>query len=223
MHAVRRNQLGWQRDYIIVSAAFEHCSTAANSPSYLAPVLRQVGVTNPTQITGINGGLAGYNLVLALAAGLNVERIGRRPLFFAGFIGMFLSYCFVMGLSAGYANTGNSQMGVAVIPFLFFFESFQAYGSIEANDISMDSTISVSRPYLVSRPLETLSYSVLIGQDHYTTEILPYALRSKGLAIFTSVQNCANALSESYQASSKSWLTSDQFVNPIALAAITWR
>lgn len=33
--------------------------------------------------------------------------------------------------------------------------------------------------------------------DHYTTEILPYTLRSKGLAIFTSVQNCANALSES--------------------------
>lgn len=41
----------------------------------------------------------------------------------SGFIGMFISYCFVMGLAAGYANTGNSQMGVAVIPFLFFFVS----------------------------------------------------------------------------------------------------
>lgn len=36
---------------------------------------------------------------------------------------MFFSYCFVMGLSAGYANTGNSSMGIAVIPFLWFFVS----------------------------------------------------------------------------------------------------
>jgi hypothetical protein len=31
-----------------------------------------------------------------------------------------------MGLSAGYANTGNSSMGIAVIPFLWFFVSFSS-------------------------------------------------------------------------------------------------
>ncbi|KAJ4176364.1 hypothetical protein NW755_014453 [Fusarium falciforme] len=43
----------------------------------------------------------------------------------------------------------------------------------------------------------------------YTAEILPFKLRTKGLAIFTSVGTMANAF--------------NQFVNPIALQAITWK
>ncbi len=43
----------------------------------------------------------------------------------------------------------------------------------------------------------------------YTTEILPYDLRTKGLAIFVCVQNLALAF--------------NTYVNPIALAAITWK
>lgn len=43
----------------------------------------------------------------------------------------------------------------------------------------------------------------------YTTEILPYNLRTKGLAIFVCVQNLALAF--------------NTYVNPIALSAIHWR
>ncbi|RKL22978.1 hypothetical protein BFJ68_g1183 [Fusarium oxysporum] len=43
----------------------------------------------------------------------------------------------------------------------------------------------------------------------YTAEILPFELRTKGLAIFTSVGTMANAF--------------NQFVNPIALQAISWK
>lgn len=43
----------------------------------------------------------------------------------------------------------------------------------------------------------------------YTTEILPYNLRTKGLAIFVSLQNAALAF--------------NNYVNPIALEAIQWR
>ncbi|RSH90472.1 hypothetical protein EHS25_001077 [Saitozyma podzolica] len=88
---------------------------------YLTPVLKSVGITNASQIAGINGGLAAWNLILALLAGFNVERVGRRPIFFISFIGMFFSYVFVMGLSAGFAKTGHSAIGVAVIPFLFIY------------------------------------------------------------------------------------------------------
>jgi MFS family permease len=84
-------------------------------------VLKSVGITNASQIAGINGGLAAWNLILALLAGFNVERVGRRPIFFISFIGMFFSYVFVMGLSAGFAKTGHSAIGVAVIPFLFIY------------------------------------------------------------------------------------------------------
>ncbi|GFF57348.1 sugar transporter (hexose transporter [Aspergillus udagawae] len=43
----------------------------------------------------------------------------------------------------------------------------------------------------------------------YTAEILPFGLRTKGLALFTSVGTMANSF--------------NQFVNPIALQALTWK
>ncbi len=88
---------------------------------YLAPILRSVGITNPVQITSINAGLAIWNLIIAISAGLNVERFGRRPLFLTSFVGMFCSYVIVMGLSATFATQGNTSAGIAVIPFLFIF------------------------------------------------------------------------------------------------------
>ena len=43
----------------------------------------------------------------------------------------------------------------------------------------------------------------------YTVEILPFTIRSKGMALFTSAATLANSF--------------NQFVNPIALKAISWR
>lgn len=63
--------------------------------------------------------IALWNLVLAFGAALNVERFGRRPLFFTSLIGMLISYTLVMGLSAGFDTTGDHSIGVAVVPFLF--------------------------------------------------------------------------------------------------------
>lgn len=93
---------------------------------YLAPILRSVGVADPVKIASINAGLAIWNLTIAVSAGLQVERFGRRPLFLTSFIGMFCSYAVVMGLSAVFATKGNTAAGTAAIPFLFIFygESF---------------------------------------------------------------------------------------------------
>lgn len=44
---------------------------------------------------------------------------------------------------------------------------------------------------------------------HYCTEIMPFHLRTKGLAIFVATQTGSNAF--------------NQFVNPIAFEAITWK
>lgn len=141
-------------------------------------MLRSVGVSDPTQLLGINAGLAAWNLVLAEAAALKIDDYGIRPLFITSTIGMIVSYAFVMGFSAGFAETGKSALGIAAIPFLFFF-----YGSY---DIAWTP----------------LNYS-------YTTVIMPFNLRAKGLAIYLAVQNMGNAF--------------NQFVNPIALKAITWK
>jgi MFS family permease len=43
----------------------------------------------------------------------------------------------------------------------------------------------------------------------YASEVLPYNLRAKGMALFILAQNFGNAF--------------NQFANPVALAAITWR
>lgn len=82
-------------------------------------MLKSVGVTAPVQITLINAGLAVWNLILALSASLNAERVGRRGLFFISGWGMLASYAIITGLSAGFAQTGNTATGTAVIPFLF--------------------------------------------------------------------------------------------------------
>ncbi|UKZ91446.1 uncharacterized protein TrAFT101_006424 [Trichoderma asperellum] len=145
---------------------------------YLTPVLKTVGITSPVQITLLTSGLAIWNLILAFAAALNVERFGRRPLFLVSIFGMLVSYCLVTGFSAGFASTKKSGLGIAVIPSLFLYYGFY--------DIAWT-------------PLPV----------PYTAEILPFKLRTKGLAVFTSVGTMANAF--------------NQFVNPIALQAITWK
>jgi hypothetical protein len=61
------------------------------------------------------------SVIIATTAALNVEKIGRRPLWLGSTIGMMFSFCVVMGLSAGYASSKESAMGIAVIPFLFLF------------------------------------------------------------------------------------------------------
>ncbi|KAL3446325.1 general substrate transporter [Aspergillus insuetus] len=88
---------------------------------YLSPTLKQIGITGSTQIAGINAGLQIWNLIISTCAALLVERIGRRPLWLFFDCGMFLSFIFAMGLSGGYATTGNASVGIAVIPFLFLF------------------------------------------------------------------------------------------------------
>ncbi|KAJ5019122.1 hypothetical protein K4K57_002081 [Colletotrichum sp. SAR 10_99] len=152
---------------------------------YLAPVLRSVGISKPQDILSVNAGLAGWNLIVAEIAGLYVEDFGlyvedfgRRPIFFVSMIGMIISYSFVMGFSAGFAETGTTALGVAAVPFLFLF-----FGSY---DIAWT----------------TLNYT-------YVAEIMPFSLRTNGLAIYLCVQQLGN--------------TFNQFVNPIALQALTWR
>lgn len=109
----------------------------ADSVSYLTPVLQSVGITSAVQITLLTSGLGGrafdkafttlltntspaiWNLILSLFAALHVERFGRRPLFLISIAGMLASYAFVMGFSAGFAESHKASLGIAVIPFLF--------------------------------------------------------------------------------------------------------
>ncbi|OPB44720.1 hypothetical protein A0O28_0088570 [Trichoderma guizhouense] len=88
---------------------------------YFAPVLETVGISNPTQQQGINGGLQIYNWFLSIAGAMLAERAGRRKLFMLSSSIMLLFMILVLTCSAVFANTGNSSSGTAVIVFLFLF------------------------------------------------------------------------------------------------------
>lgn len=145
---------------------------------YLAPILRSVGIRSPLQITLINAGLALWNLCLAVTASVNVDKFGRRLLFFVSLVGMMCVYTVLTALSAWFSVNGEPQIGLAVIPFLFLYFGFY--------DIAFT-------------PLPIA----------YTVEIMPFNLRTKGLALFTSFATLGNSF--------------NQFVNPVALQTIGWR
>ncbi|KAM0748630.1 hexose transporter protein [Meredithblackwellia eburnea MCA 4105] len=87
---------------------------------YLVPALKAVGIKKPSQLTGINAGLAAWNLVLAQLAGMNIHKVGIRTAFLVSTAGMIISYAFVMGFNAGFAESHNKKtnLGIAAIPFL---------------------------------------------------------------------------------------------------------
>ncbi|KAJ5379853.1 uncharacterized protein N7496_002281 [Penicillium cataractarum] len=94
---------------------------------YLSPILNQVGVTAKSQQATLNLGLQVWNLILSTTAGLNCDRIGRRPMWLISNIGMLCAFAIVMGLSGSYATTNSKSTGLAVIPFLFIYFGFYVF------------------------------------------------------------------------------------------------
>ncbi|KAL1853092.1 hypothetical protein VTK73DRAFT_9108 [Phialemonium thermophilum] len=95
---------------------------------YLSPVLKLAGITNYTQISGINGGLAVWNLFLSYAGSLNAERAGRRTLWLVSTVGMLLSYVVITGLSGAFASNHTPAVGIAIVPMLFIYYGFYDFG-----------------------------------------------------------------------------------------------
>jgi MFS family permease len=107
-----------------------------------------------------------------------VDRLGRRFLLLTSSVGLLICYIVITGLSGTFASTGNSSVGLAVVPMLFIYFGFY--------DIAYT-------PLLVA----------------YPTEIWPYALRSKGIAITCIASSAA--------------LFFNLFVNPIGLENLQWK
>lgn len=87
-------------------------------------MLRTVGITDPLTITGINAGLASWNMVSSLTLGVFSEQMGRRFMWIASNLGMAFGFCFITGFAAGFEQTGRQSLGVAVIPFIFIVYGF---------------------------------------------------------------------------------------------------
>lgn len=144
---------------------------------YLTPVLRSVGITSPVQTTSLNAGMAMWNVLVCQLAAFQVPRISRRVSFFTSHAGMIFCLAFIAGFSAAFQADPEKNKGLGLGTVPFLFIFYGFYD---------------------------IAWQIL--QFHYPTEILPFRLRTKGLALFTACQVGANSF--------------NQFVNPIALENI---
>lgn len=95
---------------------------------YLVNILRTVGVVNPAQQTGFNGGLQIWNWLFAIFGALVSERFGRRKMWLASAGGMFFSYVAITACSAAYSDLGAKSAGPAVLAFIFLFNASYSIG-----------------------------------------------------------------------------------------------
>ncbi|KAK1922504.1 general substrate transporter [Papiliotrema laurentii] len=164
------------RLWCVIHVAFGAQWSGANIIGYyFVPVMRSIGIVDPTPQTLVSGGLSISNWLFALGGAFNMDRAGRRGLFLGSTGSMLVILVLVIGLSALFLKDENPAVGGATVGLLYLF-----YGA-----------------YSVAwTPLN-------IG---YPVEILPYSLRTKGMAVWTFFACLA--------------LCVNTWVNPVALSAI---
>lgn len=87
-------------------------------------IFTAVGITDPDTQLLINGCLNIYNFIIAIIAGLLCDKIGRRPLFIASTIGMFVFWVLQTVCFALYSETGNVTAAHTFIAMIFLFYAF---------------------------------------------------------------------------------------------------
>ncbi|XXH01800.1 beta-glucosidase [Hypoxylon texense] len=92
---------------------------------YLTLVLNTIGITDVKDQTLINGLLQIFNWLVATFCGaLMVDRLGRRTLFLLSTAGMLGSYIAWTGLTSAFVAHGGTDMGRAVVAFIFIYYFF---------------------------------------------------------------------------------------------------
>ncbi|CAL1706001.1 unnamed protein product [Somion occarium] len=91
---------------------------------YMNKVLSGIGITDGDTQLLINGILNIFNFVIAILAGLLCDKIGRRPLFIASTIGMFVFWTLQTACFALYSEKGNVAAGHTFIAMIFLFYAF---------------------------------------------------------------------------------------------------
>lgn len=132
--------------------------------NYFALALNKVGIVQPAQQTGINGGLQVFNMLVALLSATLVDRSGRRLLFILSSAIMLLA---MIGFTVateqfGRQAGGAAASGIALVVLFFFFQLGYSIGFA---------------------PLTAM----------YVAEICPYNLRAKGVTLHYTINSASAA------------------------------
>lgn len=90
---------------------------------YFTEMLDLVGITSTNSQTGINGGMSIWNLIWAIFGIFLADRIGRRPLWLASFIGMVFANVPLTVSSAMYKEHGSQSAAYASVVFMFLYNA----------------------------------------------------------------------------------------------------
>ncbi|KAH8897560.1 general substrate transporter [Thozetella sp. PMI_491] len=147
---------------------------------YFSPILDSIGVTSTNQQTGINGGMAIWNLICSVAGALLADRVGRRPLWLISFAGMIAANVPLTISSAMYKEHGSQGAAYTTIVFLFLYN---AAFNLACNPLLYCYTPEIL-PYSIRN--RGLALQILVSQAALTVNqyVNPIALERIGYYYF---------------------------------------
>lgn len=107
---------------VILSSLISQWSGGGIITYYFAAALKSVGIQQPLQQAGINGGLQTFNFVVALISANLVDRAGRRVLFLFSTVTMLLSMVGLTIATEQFSVNKRSEAGYAVVVMFFLFQ-----------------------------------------------------------------------------------------------------
>jgi MFS family permease len=157
----------WRLAIIVSLGVISQYSGNALFSNYMNAIYIGAGIENQNQKLAMSTGKTILDLFVTIAAALNVDRYGRRPLFLISMVGMVMSFVCWTITGAVYENSGelNVGAGYAQLVFIWIFGVFYDIG-----------------------------FSGLLVA--YALEILPFHLRAKGMMIMNITVQAMLAISK---------------------------
>ncbi|KAJ5429044.1 hypothetical protein N7491_006060 [Penicillium cf. griseofulvum] len=138
---------------------------------YLAPILKNVGITSPSQQAGINLSLQVWNAICAVGGAFATERYGRRPLWMISTASMLVFFSAVTALSAVFAERHIKPAGSASVAMLFLF--FGSY-AIAYTPLSIAYPVEILPYHLRAKGL-SLCLTVVFAAGFFNQYVNPIA------------------------------------------------
>ncbi|KAH1279127.1 hypothetical protein KXW98_002495 [Aspergillus fumigatus] len=144
----------WRLAIIVSLGIISQYSGNALFSNYMNQIYEGAGITSQNQKLALSTGKTMLDIIVTVAAALQVDKFGRRPLFLTAISGMVGSFVCWTITGAVYENSGetNSGSGYAQVVFIWIFGIFYDIG-----------------------------FSGLLVA--YALEVLPFQLRAKGMMI----------------------------------------